>query len=874
MSCNNPISMRTVADQVADILSANYIDRDDPRITNGVFTSPSIRGEFILDPAAKLVFCGYVQECGVIPPFGKAWLDRPVYPDYTLVSYEEAGETKTRWELISDVVEGAIPAITDAMVDSVPVAGGVSRTQQSINADTTNPKDFGAIGTGAQTLLADKFFTLAAAQEIYPFVTSLDDSVDWAATQAAANYAAAEGYTLNLIGRRYYLTRSVNSEASIEGNGAIIYTPGASQFDAITLSDKPDITIAGVTFKRIGVTSGRGYAIKASGKMNNTKFRDIIAEKYEGAVHIDGDSGTLNNAIHAINLSNTATGGTFIMAYYDPTVLGEVKWTTDIAWNSTASQLQTILDAAHGAGKILVTGGPLPKKPLQLEFINSYGKLLIQEPLFRFQTSGSKSYGGAVTVIQEGGTNVAKQITFDGVVARDSGLFGIQVDNARNLNFINCEMTGSWLDGVKLRKNVKGVTFLGGDYSYNGAAWFADGTNQEAGDGIDCYAGGENITLIGTRLNNNNSAGIQIKNDDDTFLTGYGVGKFGMNRKVELIGVEACYNRVNSGISVTINSSTNPANTFLATDINITGGRYEGNAAYGIQVAAGRATVNNTITNHNGLAGLFIASQTNYAEVNNCISMANGTSAKPSYGISIAGKNVTVNGGMYYGVDTSGMAVGTDYNSLTPTHTTNVFIDNTAENVFINMVDEGRNISGRGIAISQTPGSIAKNIIIHQRPTELLNPGSSLIFGSVGSMVYKRDAVQAADQVFIKVLGGPLELGIWRRLVGSSVTQTLGSLVMTGKDEVVSASATSAATTITLPPILNQVGMRYSISKYAGTFDVIVQPLAGETLDGGTVPTTITNAKEGIEVIGTTTGWRTVHSSVTPPPAPVVPEVP
>lgn len=106
MSCNNPIPLQTVADQVAALLSANYVDRDDPRISQGVFTEPSIRGVFILDPSAKLTFCELVQECAVIPPYGKTWVDRPIYPERILASYTEDGETKHKWVPIPSALGG------------------------------------------------------------------------------------------------------------------------------------------------------------------------------------------------------------------------------------------------------------------------------------------------------------------------------------------------------------------------------------------------------------------------------------------------------------------------------------------------------------------------------------------------------------------------------------------------------------------------------------------------------------------------------------------------------------------------------------------------------------------------------------------------
>ncbi|HCT9107685.1 TPA: hypothetical protein OUB95_001204 [Proteus mirabilis] len=59
--------------------------------------------------------------------------------------------------------------------------------QQMLNFVT--PEQFGAIGDGVYHPLSERFDSLSEAQETYPHVTSLDQSIDWAACQAADNYA-------------------------------------------------------------------------------------------------------------------------------------------------------------------------------------------------------------------------------------------------------------------------------------------------------------------------------------------------------------------------------------------------------------------------------------------------------------------------------------------------------------------------------------------------------------------------------------------------------------------------------------------------------------------------------------------------------------
>ncbi len=87
-----------------------------------------------------------------------------------------------------------------------PFTGAVARTQHDKNTDTLSVKDFGAIGDGKLHPLSERYAALAEAKSVYPFVTDLSQSIDYAGIQAAINaakngnmsvYIPAGGYVIN-----------------------------------------------------------------------------------------------------------------------------------------------------------------------------------------------------------------------------------------------------------------------------------------------------------------------------------------------------------------------------------------------------------------------------------------------------------------------------------------------------------------------------------------------------------------------------------------------------------------------------------------------------------------------------------------------------
>lgn len=87
----------------------------------------------------------------------------------------DVGDTSVRSDLIKP---------TGASMIGVQPSGNL---QQVLSFVT--PEQFGAIGDGVYHPLSERFDSLSEAQETYPHVTSLDQSIDWASCQAADNYA-------------------------------------------------------------------------------------------------------------------------------------------------------------------------------------------------------------------------------------------------------------------------------------------------------------------------------------------------------------------------------------------------------------------------------------------------------------------------------------------------------------------------------------------------------------------------------------------------------------------------------------------------------------------------------------------------------------
>lgn len=269
-----------------------------------------------------------------------------------------------------------------------------------------------------------------------------------------------------------------------------------------------------------------------------------------------------------------------------------------------------------------------------------------------------------------------------GIILRDCQTqaalnFGIEVNDVRLLTIDSCRASFNRLDGIKLRKNARNVTLMGGESSNNGV----EGPN---GNGLDAYAGGEALVIENTLVENNNGSGIYIKtgplNDQD----------FGIVGRVQISGIRA---RKNSGSGLDINRSggdipdTNSDRVaVLPAHFLVVGGLYEENGSGGIYVRGTDITLMGVICRANAKSGIALSTCWNVDIISPMVAF-NGLSQPGTFpGITIGGPegahHVTVSGGFVQGADVTTFRSGFD----TPeevTHSNAIYISKNSTDILI-----------------------------------------------------------------------------------------------------------------------------------------------------------------------------------------------
>ena len=195
-------------------------------------------------------------------------------------------------------------------------------TNNLVRLTSVTPQNFGAIGDGTLHPLSERFSSLAAAKLVYPHATSLTDSIDWAAIQAAHDYAYANKRSVNIISR-YYVNKPValNPVAEFHGDdlsmklgnstSLIIETTAKSAFVGKTLGTATSLYAITGSFTGFSVRSR--YASQTASTIetgadifNYFELQGVIFDKFR-IYHVDHlVTGRLVATSKIINCSMTA----------------------------------------------------------------------------------------------------------------------------------------------------------------------------------------------------------------------------------------------------------------------------------------------------------------------------------------------------------------------------------------------------------------------------------------------------------------------------------------------------------------------------------------------------------------------------------------
>lgn len=150
------------------------------------------------------------------------------------------------------------------------------------SSDEVKVKDFGAVADGSIHTLSELFTSLSLAQVVFPFVTSLSQSIDWAAAQMATNIAVTQAASLIIDGSATETTYKTGAFASVEFDRGI-YHFGA---DAVTIP-------AQSTKVNIEWRSNSGAAILGDNQFNlnggarKNKFFKLVFGLAQKAIRVD-----------------------------------------------------------------------------------------------------------------------------------------------------------------------------------------------------------------------------------------------------------------------------------------------------------------------------------------------------------------------------------------------------------------------------------------------------------------------------------------------------------------------------------------------------------------------------------------------------------
>lgn len=392
------------------------------------------------------------------------------------------------------------------------------------------------------------------------------------------------------------------------------------------------------------------------------------------------------------------------------------------------------------------------------------------------------------------GTRPLQRIRMTARVTGTTGTFGINVDDAEDVDLVACYAHECWLDGFKIRKNTRNVRIIGGSSRENGQSYIGGGGN--AGDGIDAYSGGHTLTIANFNASENNGNGVIIKTD--SIQQGALADIYGTPQQVQVTNLVACRNAAGSGGSGLGFYVNNNADTTLEVPQGcvVTGGIFNENAGNGIYADGLNIKLFGTQAHKNGSHNYNIKTRSIDVELHGCSGYAAGhpdAAGTPpvaaKYNVYVGGKHVRIFGGTFRGVWPEGVFVEGDLAGLTKYSDYNIYVDGIsgAEDVDVFHPIEGQALNTRGVVVTGTPSRVCLHLRAASNPT-----GGAGQTGGIGS-TYINTATTGPDTFWRKTSGDANTTSGWERgHVGAAIYATGTTLAFHGATAVAKQTITGS----------------------------------------------------------------------------------
>lgn len=177
------------------------------------------------------------------------------------------------------------------------------RTQEQKNRDVLFVEDFGAIGDGTYHPLSEKYNTLAKAQAKHPFVTSLTQSIDYAATQSALNtgnavhariakYVLTDGLVFKgnrIIGVNTCNWQQMDASAVFRNidNATVFFMYGTGKKDKTSYYNNAELTTGGVLANPTPYSAGdTEYSLYDFTNADATSTQPATPKSFSAALYV------------------------------------------------------------------------------------------------------------------------------------------------------------------------------------------------------------------------------------------------------------------------------------------------------------------------------------------------------------------------------------------------------------------------------------------------------------------------------------------------------------------------------------------------------------------------------------------------------------